>query len=88
MRVERFRADPNAPIDCFYIYPTVSRDPGGNSTMKIGDELVAVVNQQFARFASVCRPYAPVYRQATLTALRASRTAVRWPSIGRCPTTT
>lgn len=73
MRIERFRADPNAPIDCFYIYPTVSRDPGGNSTMKIGDELVAVVNQQFARFASVCRPYAPVYRQATLTALRASQ---------------
>jgi hypothetical protein len=72
-RIERFRADPDAPIDCFYVYPTVSRDPGGNASMKIGNELIAVVNQQFARFASVCRPYAPVYRQATLTALRASQ---------------
>jgi hypothetical protein len=26
--------------------------------------------QQFARFSSVCRPYAPLYRQVTLTALR------------------
>src|SRR5271156_5660735 len=21
----------NAPIDCFYVYPTISNDPGGNS---------------------------------------------------------
>jgi hypothetical protein len=41
--------------------------------MNIGSEHVAVVNQQFARFASVCRPFAPMYRQATLTALRASQ---------------
>ena len=26
---------------------------------------------QFARFGSQCRPYAPIYRQVTLTALRA-----------------
>ncbi|MGC1303358.1 MAG: DUF3089 domain-containing protein [Caulobacteraceae bacterium] len=71
-RLEPFRADPDAPIDCFYVYPTVSTDPGGNATMAIERQEVAVVNQQFARFASVCRPYAPVYRQVTLTALRAN----------------
>lgn len=69
--IERFHADPDAPIDCFYVYPTVSLDPGGNASAKIEPQQVAVVDQQFARFASVCRPYAPVYRQLTLTALRA-----------------
>jgi len=33
-----------------------------------------VVRIQFARFASVCRPFAPIYRQVTLTALRAAAT--------------
>lgn len=69
--VQPFKADPNAPIDCFYVYPTVSRDPGGNATMAIEKEEISVVNQQFARFAAKCRPYAPVYRQVTLTALQA-----------------
>lgn len=70
--LERFRADPAAPIDCFYVYPTVSLDPGGNAAIKIEKQEIAVVDQQFARFASVCRPYAPLYRQATLTALRSN----------------
>ena len=69
-RIERFRADPDAPIDCFYVYPTVSLDPGGNASMKAEPQEIGVVAQQFARFASVCRPYAPLYRQVTLTALR------------------
>ena len=79
-RLERFHADPNAPIDCFYVYPTVSTDPGGNATMAVETQEVAVVNQQFARFASVCRPYAPVYRQVTLTALRANLSGHPIPS--------
>jgi hypothetical protein len=56
-------------IDCFYVYPTVSRDPGDNSDLVAGAEEQAVVRVQFARFASVCRPFAPLYRQATLTSL-------------------
>ncbi len=68
---ETFRADPDAPIDCFYIYPTVSNDPTPNSDMTANVEETYVVAQQFARFAGVCRPFAPLYRQVTLTALRA-----------------
>src|ERR1700716_1269654 len=30
---EDWQANPNAPIDCFYVYPTVSRDPTPNSDM-------------------------------------------------------
>jgi len=69
---ETWSADPNAPIDCFYVYPTVSTDPGGNSDMIPGNEERRVILAQFARFASVCRPYAPLYRQITLTWLRAA----------------
>lgn len=69
---ESFRgADANAPIDCFYVYPTVSNDPTGNSDMTANAEEQYVIANQFARFASVCRPFAPLYRQFTLTALRA-----------------
>jgi hypothetical protein len=60
------------PIDCFYVYPTVSLDPEGNSDMTPGPEERNVVRAQFARFQSVCRPFAPLYRQFTLTALRAA----------------
>jgi hypothetical protein len=56
-------------IDCFYVYPTVSRDPGTVSTMTAAPEELGVVAQQFARFGQVCRPFAPLYRQFTLTAL-------------------
>src|ERR671913_260737 len=30
---ETFTANPNAPIDCFYVYPTVSADQSTNSDM-------------------------------------------------------
>jgi hypothetical protein len=72
MRVQPFKADPHAPIDCFYVYPTVSIDPGVISTMAVEPQEVNVAAQQFARFASVCHPYAPMYRQFTLTALVAT----------------
>ena len=67
---ETWKADPNAPIDCFYVYPTISTDPGQNSDMTADPAEINVVKQQFARFASKCRPYAPLYRQITLVGLR------------------
>ncbi len=69
---EPFKANPNAPIDCFYVYPTVSNDPTPNSDMNAGPEENSVVRAQFARFASQCKLYAPLYRQVTLKALRAA----------------
>ena len=69
--LETFKADPKAPIDCFYVYPTVSNDPGVVSDMTANAEELNVVKQQLARFGSKCRIYAPLYRQFTLTALRA-----------------
>lgn len=68
---EPWAPTPNAPTDCFYVYPTVSTDPTPNSDMIAGPEEARVVLAQLARFGSVCRVYAPLYRQVTLTALRA-----------------
>jgi pimeloyl-ACP methyl ester carboxylesterase len=72
LKREEWKANPDPPIDCFYVYPTVSLDKGGNSDMEAGPEENGVVRVQLARFASQCRLYAPLYRQATLTALRAA----------------
>ena len=68
---EAWAADPHAPIDCFYVYPTISRDTTNHADMVAGEEERNVVRQQFARFASVCRPFAPLYRQVSLKGLQA-----------------
>ena len=67
--LSRVAKDP--PLDCFYIYPTVSTDGAMNSDMSPGPEEKLAVETQFARFASVCRPFAPVYRQMTLASVAA-----------------
>lgn len=59
----------DAPADCFYVYPTISPDPGDNSDLSPGPQELGATAIQFARFASVCRTFAPLYRQATLTSL-------------------
>lgn len=64
--------NPAAPVDCFYVYPTVSQDSTPNSDMDAGPEEYNVIRSQFARMGSQCRLFAPLYRQVTLTALRAS----------------
>jgi hypothetical protein len=63
-----------AGADCFYVYPTLSYDAGGNSDMIANDEERRVVEAQFARFGSVCRTFAPLYRQSTLSWLRSNMT--------------
>lgn len=67
---EEFTPAAAPAIDCFYVYPTVSEDSTSNSDMIAGAEERNVVHQQFARFASACRPFAPIYRQITLKELR------------------
>jgi hypothetical protein len=68
--VERWKPARRPKLDCFYVYPTISTDPGGNSDLLPGaDQELFVVRQQAARLGSVCRVFAPVYRQITLTAL-------------------
>jgi hypothetical protein len=72
MTHESYRATKNPPIDCFYVYPTVSVQPTPNSDLAITAAERNVVRAQFARFGAVCRQFAPMYRQVTLTALIAN----------------
>ena len=72
--VGRSEVAKDPPLDCFYVYPTVSSDRGLNSDMVPGREEKLATEAQFARFASVCRPFAPVYRQMTLAAIAAYST--------------
>lgn len=62
---------PDPGIDCFYVYPTVSRDPGMNSDLNPGIEEHGAAAVQFARFNGVCRTFAPIYRQGTLSSISA-----------------
>ena len=66
MTLEPFDPPKDAPVDCFYIYPTISLDQGANADWNEGPEEGRVVQQQLARFADVCRVYAPKYRQITM----------------------
>ena len=59
----------NPPVDCFYVYPTVSNQPGPNATKAIDPEIEAIVRYQAWRFSQHCNVYAPVYRQITVPAL-------------------
>lgn len=87
MSVETWSADPQAPVDCFYVYPTVSNDPGILSDMTAGAEERRVVEQQLSRLGAKCRVYAPLYRQFTLTALRTLVTGGALPAGGPRPNT-
>jgi hypothetical protein len=67
--VEHEVAD-DPPVDCFYVYPTTSYDPGPNSDFEAAEpEEIFTAYNQTARLTSTCRVYAPIYRQLTLSAI-------------------
>ena len=68
-QVEEFAPAPDPPVDCFYVYPTVSRVTALNAPAAVDPSLVAVARAQAARFGEVCRVFAPVYRQITLSGI-------------------
>lgn len=65
-------ADPK--IDCFYVYPTVSAEHTVNANLAVQPAETAVARAQASRFSSVCRVYAPIYRQVTIDGLFSSKT--------------
>ena len=70
VELEAWTANPDPAIDCFYIYPTTSLDEGTYADLHPGrHEEVITAFTQFARFKSVCRVFAPVYRQITIPGL-------------------
>ncbi len=76
-RVVEPRLPARPPVDCFYVYPTVSGQPGTNADKAIDPELVAIARLQAARFSQACRVFAPVYRQLTLASILSGDPAAR-----------
>jgi hypothetical protein len=67
--VEQVAPATDPPIDCFYVYPTVTDQTTVNADLTIDPEEKAVAVQQAARFSQVCKVYAPMYRQVTWTTI-------------------
>ena len=55
----------NPPVDCFYVYPTVSSEFSMLSDLKIQPAETDVALYQAAYFRPACRMYAPMYHQVT-----------------------
>lgn len=61
---------PNAKkFDCFYVYPTVSREKGPNADLEVQRPEINSAILQASQFSRVCNVWSPMYRQATQVAL-------------------
>ena len=61
--------DPDAKIDCFYVYHTVdwSTEAGNTETLfPHPDNVVEALHRNGAQYRGVCRMFAPLYHQMTL----------------------
>jgi hypothetical protein len=64
-------------FDCFYVYPTVSAEPGDNADLAVQPAERAAAIVQASRFSQLCTVWAPMYRQVTVAGLaHADRTVV------------
>lgn len=63
------KAEKDPGTDCFYVYPTVSEQQTPAANLNIDPAQISIAQFQAARFSQICRVYAPMYRQITLTGL-------------------
>jgi hypothetical protein len=71
--IEDAAINTKAPIDCFYVYPTVSKQTTENANLKIEAQETSVAISQASRFSQVCKVYAPMYPQVTLAGLNSGK---------------
>jgi Protein of unknown function (DUF3089) len=71
--VEKAKKAVKAPIDCFYVYPTVSEQKTENANLEIEPQETQVAIDQASRFSQDCKVYAPVYPQITVAALNSGK---------------
>ncbi|HEX5268291.1 MAG TPA: DUF3089 domain-containing protein [Acidimicrobiales bacterium] len=82
--VQRTALPADAPVDCFYVYPTVSSQKTAVADLHVDPAETFVATTQASRFSQVCRVYAPMYRQLTdsailsLSALTAANSATAY----------
>jgi Protein of unknown function (DUF3089) len=71
--IEKVKKAVKPPIDCFYVYPTVSEQPTENANLEIEPQETQVAVDQASRFSQDCRVFAPIYPQITLAALNSGK---------------
>ena len=59
----------DAPVDCFYVYPTASTDPTLYSDLSLDAAEEKAIHGQAARLTARCRLFVPIYHQFTMAAL-------------------
>ena len=65
----------NSPkVDCFYVYPTVSDQRTANANLTVDPTERSIALYQAARYSTVCRVYAPMYQQLTISAIASPTT--------------
>jgi len=67
--IEHAQPAKNPPIDCFYVYPTVSSQFTENANLEVGPEEKQIAIDQASRFSQACKVYAPIYPQLTIPAI-------------------
>src|SRR3954470_20867343 len=65
LRVGTPKVPRKPPVDCFYVYPTVSNQPTPNATATADPEVRSIATYQAQRFSTRCRVFAPLYREVT-----------------------
>src|SRR4051794_3908814 len=60
------------PVDCFYVYPTVSNQPGPNATQTPDPEVRSIALYQAQYFSTRCRMFVPLYREVTAAGVTVS----------------
>lgn len=60
--------NPDAKVDCFYVYHTVdwSTEPGNTEPLSPHPDVVEALFRNGAHYRGACRMFAPLYRQMTL----------------------
>lgn len=64
--VETASAATDSTFDCFYVYPTVSDEPGENADLVVQPAQRDAAIVQASPFSQVCNVWSPMYRQTTL----------------------
>src|SRR3954454_4156244 len=69
-------------VDCFYVYPTVSKHDSTVATKAADPEIRDIALFQVARYSQVCRVFAPIYRQITVPGLNRRDASAAQNAIG------
>jgi Protein of unknown function (DUF3089) len=71
-RLARAKPAKRPPVDCFYVYPSVSAQSTINANLNLDPEVIGAAQFQASRFSQHCRVFAPVYPQLTVVAINST----------------